>query len=285
MASVDPTWFFVCAGLLGLIAGSFINVVIMRLPRMLETAWHLDATAILGRPTPADKPQFNLAYPRSTCPACQASIRPWHNIPVISFIILRGHCAACHGRISLQYPLVELASCGLTLACAWRFGASMACLPALLFTWALLAIAVIDWRTQLLPDNITLPLLWLGLLTATAGLYVSPISAIIGAVVGYLVLWLVYHGFRLLTGKHGMGHGDFKLLAALGAWLGWQQLPVIVFAASVTGAVTGLVMIASGQLNRDEPMPFGPFLAAAGWLSLIAGDTMLQNYLTLVGLS
>lgn len=264
--------------------GSFLNVVITRLPRMLDSDWRASARDILELPSQAT-PRFDLARPGSTCPKCHAPIRAWQNIPVVSFTLQRGRCADCHQPISWQYPLVELVAAALALVCVWQFGLTTACALSIILSWALLTLAVIDWQTQLLPDNITLPLLWLGLLAAIAGVFTAPVSAIVGAAAGYLVLWLVYQLFRLLTGKHGMGHGDFKLLAALGAWLGWQQLPVIVVIASTSGAVIGLLLIVSGRLQRDRPMPFGPFLALAGWLSLIAGDTMLQNYLALAGLS
>lgn len=264
--------------------GSFLNVVIARLPRMLENDWRAGARAILELPA-RDTARFNLAWPASACPGCQAPIRAWQNIPLLSFALQRGRCASCHESISWQYPLVEAAAAGLALLCFWRFGPTTAAALAMLLCWALLALAVIDWQTQLLPDNMTLPLLWLGLLAAIGGVFTNPVSAIIGAAAGYLVLWLVYQLFRLTTGKQGMGYGDFKLLAALGAWLGWQQLPVIVIMASASGAIIGLLLMASGRLQRGRPMPFGPFLALAGWLSLLAGDTMLQNYLTLAGLS
>lgn len=274
----------ICIGLLGLAVGSFLNVVIARLPRMLDNGWRTSARAILELPA-RDTPRFNLAWPASACPGCQAPIRAWQNIPLLSFVLQRGRCAACREPISWQYPLVEIAAAALALTCLWQFGLTPACALAIILCWALLTLAVIDWQTQLLPDDITLPLLWLGLLTALAGAFTDPVSAIIGAAAGYLVLWLVYQLFRLTTGKQGMGYGDFKLLAALGAWLGWQQLPLIVIMASASGAIIGLLLMASGHLQRGRPLPFGPFLALAGWLSLLAGDTMLQNYLTLAGLS
>ncbi|HLQ86573.1 MAG TPA: A24 family peptidase [Salinisphaeraceae bacterium] len=279
-----PFLFFCCIGLLGLAVGSFLNVVILRLPRMLMTAWRTDAAAVLGQPEQAPEETFNLAWPASACPHCATPIRAWQNIPVLGFILLRGRCAGCEKPISRQYPLVEIAAAGMGLVVAWHFGPTLACLLALLLSWALLALAVIDWQTQLLPDNITLPLLWLGLLAASATAFVDPVSAIIGAAAGYLVLWLVFHLFRLLTGKRGLGYGDFKLLAALGAWLGWQQLPLILVLASVSGALAGLALIASGRLRRGSTMPFGPFLAAAGWLTLVAGDTIMHAYFSLAGL-
>lgn len=280
---VEPAFFYFCTGVLGLVVGSFLNVVIVRLPRMLEANWQASAKHILGLAQDTQRPVYNLAQPRSACPNCQAPIHAWQNIPVISFLLLRGRCAGCGCRISWQYPLVEILSAVTSLIVAWQFGPTLACALALILTWSLLALTVIDWHTQLLPDSMTLPLLWLGLLAAAAHIRIDPISAIIGATAGYLALWLIFHAFRLLTGKEGMGYGDFKLLAALGAWLGWQQLPLVLLLASVTGAVSGILLLASGRLQRDHAMPFGPFLAAAGWLTLVAGDTMLQTYFSLVG--
>jgi|SRR5699024_1102405 len=277
---MDTALFYPCVIIFGLLVGSFLNVVIVRLPRMLDTAWRTSAALMLGQPAPQDTPQYNLAQPPSACPQCATPIRAWQNIPVISFLVLRGRCAGCGTYISWQYPLIELLAAALALVTAWRFGPELEVLPALIVAWLLLALAAIDWQTQLLPDNMTLPLLWLGLLAATAHVYVGPIDAIIGAAAGYLVLWLIFHLFRLLTGKEGMGHGDFKLLAALGAWLGWQYLPMVLLLASVSGAVTGVMLMLTGRLQRHQAMPFGPFLAAAGWLTLIAGDKMLHTYLS-----
>jgi leader peptidase (prepilin peptidase)/N-methyltransferase len=210
---------------------------------------------------------------------------PWHNIPVLSFLWLRGRCADCGGRISWQYPLLELTAALLGVAVAWRFGVGMPALLALVYTWCLLALTGIDWRTQYLPDGITLPLLWLGLLASLGGWFATPADAIVGAAAGYLLLWAVYHGFRLITGKQGMGHGDFKLLAAIGAWLGWQALPQVILLASAVGAVVGVALTVFGRLGRDVPMPFGPFLAAAGWLALMAGDSIARVYFQLSGLN
>lgn len=280
---IPPAFFYGCVGLLGLIVGSFLNVVIIRLPHMLEAEWRASAAAILGTEATNTGEIYNLARPRSTCPHCHTPIRAWHNIPVLSFILLRGRCAGCGQRIAWQYPLVEISAAVLGLLTAWHFGATPACALALVLSWSLLALTVIDARTQLLPDNITLPLLWLGLLAATAGVFIGPVDAIIGAAAGYLALWLVFHAFRLITGKEGMGYGDFKLLAVLGAWLGWQQLPLVLFLASLTGALTGITLIATGRQQRGHAMPFGPFLAMAGWLTLVSGDTILQLYYSLVG--
>ncbi len=283
--ATNPAFFYLCVGLLGLIVGSFLNVVIVRLPRMLETGWRVSAAEILGQPVAGDTVHMNLAQPRSACPACGAPIRARHNIPVLSFIWLRGRCAGCGVRISWQYPLVELTGALMALAVAWRFGPTMMCAFALIFSWALLTLAVIDWRTQFLPDAITLPLLWLGLIISVGHVFVDPATAIAGAAAGYGVLWAVFHLFRLATGKEGMGYGDFKLLAALGAWLGWQTLPQLLFLASVAGALVGGALMLSGRLKRGAPMPFGPYLAAAGWLALMAGDTIRRAYLSIAGLS
>lgn len=278
-----PTLFLATAFVLGLVVGSFLNVVIRRLPVMMERAWQIDAAAILGQEEPADA-QASLVTPGSACPDCGAPIKAWHNIPVLGYLWLRGRCAACGARISLQYPLVELITGLLFLAVAWQFGISMQTPLALIATGFLVALTGIDWRTQFLPDGLTLPLLWLGLVASLGGWFASPTEAIAGATAGYLALWFVYHLFRLVTGKEGMGYGDFKLLAALGAWLGWQALPLIIILASGVGAVIGIAMTVSGRLNRGNPIPFGPFLAAAGWLALVAGDTITRAYFQTLGL-
>ena len=280
----DPVLFIGCASVLGLLVGSFLNVVILRMPEMLEQAWRDSAAEILEQPVDAAAKRTGLVTPASACPACGAGIKPRHNIPVISWLLLRGKCAACGARISWQYPFVELASAVLSGIIAWYFGWGMACLLALIFTWVLIALTGIDWRTQFLPDALTLPLLWLGMLASLGGYFTTPTDAIAGAVAGYLLLWSVYHGFRLLTGKEGMGYGDFKLLAAFGAWLGWQSLPLIILLASFSGMIIGVGMMLSGHLARGKPMPFGPFLAIAGWLALVAGDTITATYMQIAGL-
>lgn len=285
----QPALFYLGAGLLGLIIGSFLNVVILRLPRMLEAEWReqcaeLDASPE-ERPEPHPAPhRLSLSQPASSCPHCGRHIRAHENIPVLSYVLLRGRCAGCGGRISPRYPLIEIFTALLTLAVAAHFGPSWALLAAWLLSWSLLALAVIDYDTQLLPDRITQPLLWLGLLLSLAGLFSDPQSAILGAAAGYLSLWSVYQLFRLLTGKEGMGYGDFKLLALLGAWLGWQALPQIVLLSAFTGAVLGLTLIATGIHKRGDPLPFGPFLAAAGWLSLVWGAEINAAYLRFSGL-
>jgi len=268
----------VVIAVLGLLIGSFLNVVILRVPAMMESTWRREAQQIL-KLTPADTspaPGVNLWSPPSCCPQCHARIRPWHNIPVLSWLWLCGRCADCKTPISVQYPLVELACGILSAVCAWRFGWSLQLAGALVLSWTLLALAVIDLRTQLLPDTLTLPLLWLGLLLSLGGIYCSPTASIIGAAAGYLLLWSVYHLFRLVTGKEGMGYGDFKLLAALGAWLGGTMLPMILLLASGVGAVVGISLVLFRRHDRNVPISFGPYLAGAGWIALIWGDRLLH---------
>src|SRR3984893_7607774 len=283
---------------LGLVVGSFLNVVIYRLPIILEREWRDQATellptalvetAVAGAEAPS---RFTLSVPRSACPACNAPITIWQNIPIVSWLLLRGRCAACETKISARYPLVELATALLSGWVAWHFGfgASAAC--ALLVTWALIALTGIDIDHQLLPDSITLPLMWAGLLAAVlvgpiAGspIPVSEHDAIIGAVSGYVSLWLVFHTFRLITGKEGMGYGDFKLFAALGAWLGWKLLPLVILLSAAAGALLGILMIVLRGRDRSAPMPFGPYLAAAGWLAMMYGDELVSSYLRVSGL-
>jgi leader peptidase (prepilin peptidase)/N-methyltransferase len=235
--------------------------------------------------------RFTLSVPRSACPACKAPITAWQNIPVVSWLFLRGRCAACKTRISARYPLVELITALLSASVAWHFGFGPNAACAILFTWALIALTGIDIDHQLLPDNITLPLMWAGLAAAVVigpmsgeALPVSPRDAIIGAMAGYLSLWLVFHAFRLATGKEGMGYGDFKLFAALGAWLGWKMLPLVILLAAGTGAVLGILMILLRGRDRAAPMPFGPYLAMAGWLAMMYGDSLMSSYLRMSGL-
>jgi leader peptidase (prepilin peptidase) / N-methyltransferase len=292
----EPIWFAGSLFVLGLIIGSFLNVVIYRLPIILERDWRSQATDLLrpsGDPSPATAPleRFTLSMPRSACPKCNAPITALQNVPVVSWLLLRGRCASCKARISVRYPAVELATGVLSAWVAWHFGfgASAAC--ALLVTWALIALTGIDIDHQLLPDNITLPLMWAGLLAAVvvgpvagAALPVSPKDAIIGAAAGYISLWLVFHAFKLVTGKEGMGYGDFKLFAALGSWLGWKVLPMVIVLSAATGALLGILMIALQGRDRRAPMPFGPYLAAAGWLAMMYGDALLNGYLRISGL-
>ncbi len=271
----------VTSTLLGLLVGSFLNVVIYRLPVMMENRWRADCREAGDDTAEASTEKFNLVTPASTCPHCGHRIRAWENIPVISYLLLRGKCVDCKARISPQYPLVELATALLSAMVAWQLGFGWPTLAALVFTWTLIALTVIDFNTQLLPDSLTLPLLWLGLVVNSFGVFTDPVSAIWGAVAGYLSLWLVYHLFRLATGKEGMGYGDFKLLAAIGAWCGWQVLPLTIILSSVIGAVVGMLLIALRRQERGVPIPFGPFLAGAGWISLFWGDELVQAWLRL----
>ncbi len=281
--SSSPEIFIALTFILGLILGSFLNVVILRLPVMLERRWRAQAHELLQPEAAVAAPEkrFDLVQPGSHCPHCGHQIRAWENIPVLGFLSLRGKCSACGKPISWRYPLIELTTGVLSALVAWHFGYGLAAGAGLLFTWALLALAVIDFDTQLLPDDITLPLLWGGLIVNLPGLYMSLSSAVIGAVAGYVFLWLVYHAFRLLTGKEGMGFGDFKLFAALGAWLGWQQLPLILFASSLLGAIIGISFIVFFGRDRRLPIPFGPFLCAAGWVAFMWGDAITRYYLQL----
>jgi leader peptidase (prepilin peptidase)/N-methyltransferase len=294
--SSSPALFAGSVFLLGLVVGSFLNVVIYRMPIMLEREWQSQAAEILITSNattniPASNERFTLSTPRSACPACKAPIKAWHNIPVISWLALRGRCASCKTKISARYPVVELATAVLSAWVAWHFGFGAPAACALLITWILIALTGIDLDHQLLPDNMTLPLMWAGLVAAVAigpvagaGLPASPKDAIIGAAAGYLSLWLVFHAFKLVTGKEGMGYGDFKLFAALGAWLGWKVLPVIIILSAATGAVLGILMIVLRGRDRSAPMPFGPYLAAAGWLAMMYGDSLVNGYLRISGL-
>lgn len=293
---------------LGLVIGSFLNVVIHRIPIMLDREWKAQATEILGEQqtansaqpqssaggtetrSPAPNSHYNLFLPRSACPKCGAMITAAQNIPVISYLFLKGKCAKCGTKISARYPIVELSTAILSALVAWKFGFTWYTGAALLLTWFLIALSVIDFDTQLLPDNMTLPLMWIGLLLSLAGtipeigLPVDPRSSIIGAVAGYLSLWSVYQLFRLATGKEGMGYGDFKLFAALGAWLGWQMLLLIILIAAFTGAVVGITLIVVRGRDRNIPIPFGPYLAAAGWIALMWGDELVGSYLRVSGI-
>ncbi len=297
--SQAPAAWVALAGLVGLLVGSFLNVVIHRLPIMLDRQWreqcrelHVQAAGHAQAPAPAAEP-YNLVVPRSACPACHAPITALQNIPVLSWLWLQGKCAHCKAPISLRYPLVELLCALLSATVAWHFGFGWTAIAALAITWALIALTGIDLDTQLLPDAITLPLLWAGLLASLAvgstlsgggvSLPVSPADGIAGAAAGYLSLWSVYHLFRIFTGKEGMGYGDFKLLAALGAWMGWRMLLPIILASALTGAVVGIALIVGGRHKRGVPMPFGPFLAAAGWLAMMWGPQWVSAYLGLYG--
>lgn len=268
---------------IGLLVGSFLNVVIFRLPVMLERDWQSQAKQILdisegeADETTAQE-TFNLVLPNSRCPSCNRPIRPWENIPVISYLILRGKCAGCKTPISIRYPLVEALTGILSAIIVINFGLTPAAFALCLLTFGLIALALIDYDTKLLPDDITLPLLWLGLIVNYFELVTTFSSAFWGAILGYLALWSVYQGFRLVTGKEGMGFGDFKLLALLGAWMGWEILPLIIILSSLTGAIIGGALIALGR-DRTNPIPFGPFLAIAGWIALIWGEQITMAYL------
>jgi leader peptidase (prepilin peptidase)/N-methyltransferase len=278
--ATSPSAFVAFCAVLGALVGSFLNVVILRLPPILQQRWHDDCRQLLAQPAAAPAaPRLGLVLPPSQCPHCGHRIRPWENIPIVSFLFLRGKCSACGKSISWRYPAVELVSAILAAIVAWHFGFSATAFAALLFTWCFIALTVIDYDHQLLPDNITLPLLWLGLLANTITLFTSLSAAVIGAVAGYLFLWLVYHLFRLVTGKEGMGYGDFKLFAACGAWVGWQQLPLIILLASFVGAVVGGILILGFGRDRARPIPFGPFLCVAGWVALLWGMELTHAYL------
>lgn len=265
----------------GLCVGSFLNVVIYRLPKIMQRDWELQCAELRGDQPPEHEP-FNLALPRSHCPACAQPISALQNIPLASYLALGGKCAACGARISPRYPLIEALS-GLAGAyAAWHFGFGLAAFAAMAFLWSMIALAFIDFDTQLLPDSITLPLVWAGLLLNLSGTFVDLRSAVIGAVAGYLALWCVYWGFRLATGKEGMGFGDFKLLAAIGAWVGWQMLPLVVLASSFVGAIAGIALMVFARHGRNVPIPFGPYLAVAGAVALFWGKTLTSAYLTLL---
>ncbi|MGB8327209.1 MAG: A24 family peptidase [Steroidobacteraceae bacterium] len=290
LAGSPPLWIGT-ALLIGLLVGSFLNVAIHRLPKMLERDWRAQCAELEGRaPAPAAE-RYNLVVPRSACPACRAPIRAHHNIPVISWLLLRGRCAACGTPISARYPLVELSSGLLSAAVAWNFGFGWPAFCAIAITWILIACTFIDIDTQLLPDNLTLPLLWLGLAASLfapaaggASLPVDPRTSLIGAIAGYASLWSVYQLFRLVTGKEGMGYGDFKLLAAFGAWLGWQMLLPIVLMSACVGAAVGIALILVRGRERSAPMAFGPYLAAAGWVVMMFGPQIVAKYLAVSGL-
>ncbi len=276
LESSPATW-LVVSGIVGLLIGSFLNVVISRLPRMMEASWKQECALLMDVEHPAQD-TLTLSHPRSHCPQCKTPIRAWQNIPVVSFLLLRGRCNHCANPIPWQYPLVEIAAGLIALWAASHFGYGWQAATAMLLGWSLIALTVIDARTQLLPDAIVLPLLWLGLLVNLFEVFVPIEQAVAGAMAGYLSLWLVYHAFKLLTGKEGMGFGDFKLFAALGAWMGWQQLPWIILASSAVGATIGIALMATKRLQQGQPMPFGPYLAIAGWLAFLYGQDFAVWY-------
>ncbi len=287
----SPAFYLSSIFVLGLLVGSFLNVVILRLPVMLKRRWRSECEGFLAEEQPlasnsaaVDAP-FNLVTPRSRCPHCGHAISAWENIPVISYMALGGKCRSCKTPISMRYPIIELLSAVLVTLTAWRFGVSIEALGAILLTWVLLALTFIDLDHQILPDDITLPFLWLGLIFNLGERYTDLQSAVIGAIAGYLVLWLVYQAFKKITGKEGMGYGDFKLLALFGAWLGWQFLPVIILISSFIGAVIGIGLIVFRGHDRTLPIPFGPYLAIAGWIALLWGNDLIRLYFDFVGLS
>ena len=274
---------------LGLLIGSFLNVVIHRVPVMMEREWRAQAAELDGGTAPVQEP-FDLIRPRSCCPGCRAPVKAWQNIPVASYLLLRGRCASCQRPIGRRYPIIELLTAACSAAIAWRFGYGPTLAAGLVLTWVLIALTFIDVDTQLLPDSLTLPLLWLGIAVALwlphvdgGRLPVDLRDCLLGAMFGYLSLWSVYHAFRLLTGKEGMGYGDFKLLAALGAWLGWQMLLPIILGAAGVGALLGIALIVTRQRDKGIPMAFGPYLAAAGWLMFLFGPELVSRYLGLYG--
>jgi leader peptidase (prepilin peptidase)/N-methyltransferase len=270
--------FLIGAAVIGLVVGSFLNVVIHRIPRMMEAEWRAQCAELEGRES-SEQGVYNLWVPNSHCPSCKAPLRIVDNVPVLSYLVLRGKCAHCGTRISARYPVVEAATALLSALVAWHFGFGWAGGLALVFTWVLIALTFIDADTTLLPDSLTLPLLWLGLLVNVNGIFAPLQDAVIGAAAGYLILWSIYWLFKLVTGKEGMGYGDFKLLAALGAWMGWKMLLPIVLISSVVGAVVGVVLMILARRGRDIPIPFGPYLAAAGFITLLVGQPLAARFL------
>jgi leader peptidase (prepilin peptidase)/N-methyltransferase len=282
----SPAFFIALLGLLGLLVGSFLNVVIYRLPKMMERDWRKQCAELTGKPDKqSGSAPFNLTVPRSACPHCGHQISALENIPLLSYLVLRGKCRKCGAAISMRYPLVEAITCLLSAYAAWHFGFGLTAFAALLFIWALIALTFIDFDTQLLPDDITMPLLWTGLIFNLFGTFTTLSNAVIGAIVGYLVLWSVYWLFKLFTGKEGMGFGDFKLLAAIGAWLGWTLLPLVIMLSSVVGAVVGIALIIVARHGRNIPIPFGPYLAGGGLIALFWGPQITQRYLQMLAMS
>lgn len=283
LLSSSPQLFAVLAGIIGLLVGSFLNVVIYRLPIMLQRDWRKECLEYLQMEA-EESEVFNLSLPLSRCPHCQTPIKAYQNIPVISYVFLKGQCAHCKHPISFRYPAIELLTAITSATVAWHFGYGLQAGFALVLTWVLIALSFIDIDHQILPDNITLPVLWLGLLLSLFDIYTNTQTSIIGAIAGYMVLWLVYQAFKLLTGKEGMGYGDFKLLALFGAWLGWQLLPLIILLSSLVGAVIGITLIIVAKRDHNIPIPFGPYLAVAGWIALLWGKEINQLYLSSAGL-
>lgn len=278
-----PVFFYVVATVLGLLVGSFLNVVIYRLPVMMERDWRSECQQYLGiRPEEKQEPSFNLMVPRSRCPNCNHPISAVENIPVLSYVFLGGKCRECRTRISLRYPAVEIVTGTITLVMAMHFGVTLQTLLAVILGWSLITLTLIDYDHQLLPDSITLPVMWLGILSNTFGLFTSLHSSLYGAVAGYMVLWTVYIVFKLVTGKEGMGHGDFKLLAMLGAWMGWQVLPLTIVVSSLIGSIVGISLILFRGHSRAQPIPFGPYLAVAGLIAFLYGNELTRMYYDLI---
>jgi len=280
----SPALFISFSGLMGLMVGSFLNVVIHRLPKMMERDWRLQCAELSEHAdkdatTPA---KYTIITPRSACPHCGYQLTALENIPLLSYLVLRGKCRKCKAPISIRYPIVEGISSILSAYAAWHFGFGLAAFAAIIFVWALIALTCIDFDTQLLPDDITLPLLWLGIIFNMFGTFTTLSNSVTGAIAGYLVLWCVYWGFKLTTGKEGMGYGDFKLLAAIGAWLGWSMLPLVIMLSSVVGAVVGITLIVVARHGRNIPIPFGPYLAGGGLIALFWGQNLTQGYLQLL---
>ena len=279
----EPWLFYSTVAFIGLSVGSFLNVVAYRFPLMMERDWKLECHEFLELPAPEfdDKlANLNLATPASACPNCGHQLHFWENIPVISYLFLKGKCSSCATQISIQYPLVELITGVASLAVAFTFGVTLQTIAALFFTWLLIALTLIDLKKQLLPDSITLPLLWAGIFLSFFDIFTDLKSSVIGAMVGYLILWSVYQLFKLLTKKEGMGFGDFKLLAALGAWAGFSYLPQIILISSVVGSIVGISMLLIGKIKQQQTIPFGPYLAVAGWIALLWGETINNTYLS-----
>ena len=283
LLEAEPAYFLSIIFILGLIVGSFLNVVIHRLPIMMQKQWQQECSELLEISTEentSEPEKYNLVVPRSRCPHCNHNITALENIPVISYLLLKGKCPDCSNAISLRYPIIELFTAIISLTVAWHFGFSWQTAFALILSWALIAMSAIDIEHQLLPDSLTLPFMWLGLIISLWSVFVTVNASLIGAASGYLILWLVFHIFRLVTGKEGMGYGDFKLLALLGAWLGWQMLPVVILLSSVVGAAVGISMIIFLGKDKNIPIPFGPYLAAAGWISLLWGEQIMAAYIS-----
>jgi leader peptidase (prepilin peptidase)/N-methyltransferase len=279
----SPLAFVLCTLVLGLLVGSFLNVVVYRLPKMMLRDWKTQAREVLELPPEPQAETFNLILPHSRCPHCSHKIRAWENLPVVSYLFLGGKCSSCKAPISKRYPLVELACGVLSAFVAWHFGFGWQAGAVLVLSWGLLSMSLIDADHQLLPDAIVLPLLWLGLIVNAFGLFTTLTDALWGAVAGYLVLWAVFWVFKLLTGKDGMGYGDFKLLAMLGAWGGWQILPLTIMLSSIVGAVLGLILLRVRNVQTSTPIPFGPYLAIAGWIALLWGAQITTSYLQIAG--